>query len=63
VLEDDTRPKANEIRYFHSEDKAEATNVAQKIKDALGVQLPAVKFYQDDRASPGYFEIWIARTP
>lgn len=64
VLEDDTRPSgANEIRYFHSQDAEKVTRVAQKIKNALGVELPNPKLFQDDQASSGYFEVWIARIP
>jgi hypothetical protein len=63
-LNDDSRPPdTNEIRYFHDEDQGAATRVAQKVKDALGVELPVVKREYDGRAGPGYFEIWIARIP
>jgi len=56
-------PNANEIRYYHPEDREVAMRVAQKVKKALGVELPAVTASQDDRAAPGYFEIWIAQIP
>jgi hypothetical protein len=63
ILDDDTRPKTNEIRYYHREDREGAVRVAQKVKDALGVKLSVVTLAQDDRAAPGYFEIWIAQIP
>jgi len=44
-------------------DQEVAMRVAQKVKDALGVELPAVALGNDDRATPGYFEIWIAKIP
>jgi hypothetical protein len=63
-LNDDSRPPdTNEIRYFHDEDKGVVTRVAQKVKDALGVELPIVKREYDGRAGSGYFEIWIAKIP
>jgi hypothetical protein len=59
-----SRPSdTNEIRYFHDEDQGVATRVVQKVKDALGVELPVVKREYDGRAAPGYLEIWIARIP
>jgi hypothetical protein len=62
-LNDDTRPKTNEIRYFHHEDRQEALRIAQAVKDAFGVGLPDVKLYNDDSAPNRYIEIWIARIP
>jgi hypothetical protein len=62
-LNDDTRPKTNEIRYFHREDQQEALRIAQAVRDAFGVGLPDVRLYSDDSALPGYIEIWIARIP
>lgn len=53
----------NEIRYYHPEDRELARHVAQKVKDALGVELPAVTDGNDDRPVLGYFEIWIAQIP
>lgn len=64
ILNDDTRPtKTNEIRYFHREDQQEALRIAGLVRDVLGVELPDVKFFEDDRALPQYIEIWIARIP
>lgn len=63
IHDDDSRPKTNEIRYYHPEDREVAMRVAQKVKEALGVELPAVTHGNDDRPAPGYFEIWIAQIP
>jgi hypothetical protein len=63
-LDDNTRPKANEIRYFHLEDQQEAQHIAQAVKDAFGVDLPAAKFYDvAPPKPPRYIEIWIAQIP
>src|SRR5260221_7354055 len=62
-LFDDTRPKTNEVRIFHLEDKQQAERIARALKDTFGIDLPDVRMYNDADAQPGYIEIWIARVP
>jgi hypothetical protein len=63
ILDDPGRGEINKVFYYHPHDQEVAMRVAQKVKDALGVELPAVALGNDDRATPGYFEIWIAKIP
>jgi hypothetical protein len=62
-LFDDTRPKTNEVRIVHIEDRQEAERIARALKDAFNIDLPEVRMSNDSDAQPGYIEIWIASVP
>jgi hypothetical protein len=61
ILNDEGRPRGEEVRYFHQEDQKQAELIAEVAKFKLSAaQLPA-KLYSDNSANRGYIEIWFGK--
>lgn len=59
VIYDDTRPNTPEIRYFNTVDKERAEAIATSLKVKV-LDISVIKII-DERAKPGYIEIWLGR--
>ena len=60
-LVDPGRPDQPEIRYFNAADKSQAEKIAEYVRSKFpGSKFP-VNLYADDKAKPGYLEIWLGR--
>jgi len=60
-IQDEGRPAQEEVRYFHSDDRAQAEKIAEVVKFKLSIPELPVKLYSDLRVKPGYIEIWFGK--
>jgi hypothetical protein len=61
TIQDEGRPAKEEVRYFYSEDRAQAEKIAEVVKFKLSIQELPVKLYSDLKVRPGYIEIWFGK--
>jgi hypothetical protein len=63
TIVDPDRPRSEEVRFFHEEDRAQAEKIAEVVGFNLKVPKLPAKLYQDESARQGYIEIWFGVAP